>query len=359
MSNNLFKNLKIVDLSTVLAGPSVATFFAELGASVIKVENPKTGGDVTRTWKLKSEDANSNVSAYFSSVNFNKEYIELDIVSEEGYTALLKLISDADILITNFKYGDDAKFKLTSEEVRAINPSIIYAKLKGFDSIPERVAYDVVLQAETGYMHMNGTQESGPVKMPVAMMDVLAAHQLKEGILCALIQKAKTGKGAVVECSLEKAGLASLVNQATNYLMGGQVAESMGSLHPNIAPYGDIFYCTDERAIVLAVGSQKQFEKLCELLGDSSIASNALFANNQLRLSNRKEMCEQLQMLFNKQSRDYWMEQFIKHHIPAGAIKKMDEVMQNSVVNDMLLEEEISGLVTKRLASVAFAIKSL
>jgi len=355
----IFEGLKVVDLSTVLAGPSVASFFAELGASVIKVENPKTGGDVTRTWKLKTEEANSNISAYFSSVNFNKEYVELDIASEEGYAALQKFISNADILITNFKHGDDVKFKLTSEEVRAINPSIIYAKLKGFDSIPERVAYDVVLQAETGYMYMNGTQESGPVKMPVAMMDVLAAHQLKEGILCALIQKAKTGKGAVAECSLEKAGLASLVNQATNYLMGGQVAERMGSLHPNIAPYGDIFYCNDEKAIVLAVGSQKQFEKLCELLGDAYIGSNALFSNNQLRLSNRKEMCTQLQVHFKKQSRDYWMEQFIKHHIPAGAIKKMDEVMQNDLASEMLLEEEINGVATKRLASVAFALKEL
>jgi crotonobetainyl-CoA:carnitine CoA-transferase CaiB-like acyl-CoA transferase len=357
--NSLFKDLKVVDLSTVLAGPSVATFFAELGASVIKVENPKTGGDVTRTWKLKNEDANSNISAYFSSVNFNKEYVALDIASDDGYIQLLQLIADADILITNFKYGDDVKFKLSTEQIRAINPSIIYAKLRGFDSIPERVAYDVVLQAETGYMYMNGTPESGPVKMPVAMMDVLAAHQLKEGILCALIQKAKTGKGAIVECSLEKAGLASLVNQGTNFLMGEHVAERMGSLHPNIAPYGDIFYCKDDKAIVLAIGSQKQFAKLCELLGDASLATHPLFANNQLRLTNREAMCEQLKELFKMQQRDYWMAKFIQHHIPAGAIKRMDEVMQNDVVQCMLLEEEINGVATKRVASAAFTLTEL
>jgi crotonobetainyl-CoA:carnitine CoA-transferase CaiB-like acyl-CoA transferase len=355
--NSLFKNLNVVDLSTVLAGPSVATFFAELGAKVIKVENPKTGGDVTRTWKLESEDPLSNVSAYFSSVNYNKEYVELDIASEEGYASLQELIRNADILITNFKHGDDVKFKLTSEQIRSINPSVIYAKLKGFDSIPERVAYDVVLQAETGYMHMNGTTESGPVKMPVAMMDVLAAHQLKEGILCALIQRATTGKGCVVECSLEKAGLASLVNQGTNYLMGGHVAERMGSLHPNIAPYGDVFYCSDDKAIVLAVGSQKQFSKLCELLGDASLATNNLYFNNQLRLANRKSMCEQLQVLFAKGSRDEWMQLFIANHIPAGAIKKMDEVMENKIAQDMLLEEKINGVNTKRLASVAFSLR--
>lgn len=110
--NSLFKDLKVVDLSTVLAGPSVATFFAELGAHVIKIENPKTGGDVTRTWKLKNEDANSNISAYFSAVNYHKQYLQLDIASEEGYAKLKELLSNADILITNFKYGDDVKFKL-------------------------------------------------------------------------------------------------------------------------------------------------------------------------------------------------------------------------------------------------------
>lgn len=357
--NSLFKDLKVVDLSTVLAGPSVATFFAELGAHVIKIENPKTGGDVTRTWKLKNEDANSNISAYFSAVNYHKQYLQLDIASEEGYAKLKELLSNADILITNFKYGDDVKFKLEAEQIRAINPSIIYAKLRGFDSIPERVAYDVVLQAETGYMYMNGTPESGPVKMPVAMMDVLAAHQLKEGILCALFQKVKTGKGAVVECSLEKAGLASLVNQATNYLMGAHVAKRMGSLHPNIAPYGDIFYCKDEKALVLAVGSQKQFAKLCELLGNPSLATHPHFENNQLRLMHRDAMCKALQELFMAQSRAYWMDLFIKHHIPAGAIKSMNEVMQNPIAQEMLLEEDIDGVQTKRLASVAFALKTL
>ncbi len=355
----IFEGLKVVDLSTVLAGPSVATFFAELGAQVIKVENPKTGGDVTRTWKLESEDATSNISAYFSSVNYNKEYIELDIASEEGHASLKQLIREADILITNFKHGDDVKFNLTPQQVRSINPTIIYAQLKGFNSIPERVAYDVVLQAETGYMYMNGTTVSGPVKMPVAMMDVLAAHQLKEGILCALIQKAKTGKGCVVESSLEKAGLASLVNQATNYLMGGHIAERMGSLHPNIAPYGDIFYCKDEKAIVLAVGSQKQFQKLCESLGDASIASHELYSNNQLRLANRNQLCAQLQVLFSRKTRDEWMQLFIANHIPAGAIKKMDEVMENTVAKEMFLAEEINGVATKRLASVAFSLREL
>lgn len=355
----LFEDLKVLDLSSVLAGPSVATFFAELGARVIKVENPRTGGDVTRSWKLQSEDPNSPVSAYFASVNYKKQYLELDLTSEEGYSDLMKLIADSDVLVTNFKYGDDVKLKLTPEQIQAVNPTLIYARLRGFDSRPERVAYDVVLQAETGFMHMNGTEESGPVKMPVALMDVLAAHQLKEGILCALIQKLKTGKGSVVDCSLEKAGLASLVNQSANYLMAGYIPTRMGSKHPNIAPYGDVFECKDKKSLVLAVGSQKQFENLCRILGDVSIAMNELFSDNQRRLMNREALNQRLSDLFIAKSRDEWMELFHQNHIPAGAVKEMDEVLENPVVREMELAEEIAGVPTMRLASAAFTIREL
>lgn len=357
--NQLFKELKVVDLSTVLAGPSVATFFSELGADVIKIENPRTGGDVTRSWKLETENTNSNVSAYFSSINYKKKYIELDISTEEGYSVLLPLIQDADILITNFKHGDDKKFKLTPDEVQAINPFIIYARLKGFDSMPQRVAYDVVLQAETGFMHMNGTVDSGPVKMPVAMMDVLAAHQLKEGILCALIQKLKTGKGSTVECSLEKAGIASLVNQATNYLMAGHDAERMGSLHPNIAPYGEIFYGSDNKGIVLAVGSDKQFKTLCSILNAQILTREEKFANNQNRVIHRQELSDLLQSYFTMKKRDEWMDLLIMHQIPAGAIRRISEVMESNVAKTMILEEEIQGVYTKRIASVGFHLSDL
>ena len=184
----IFNNLKVVELASVLAGPSVGMFFAELGAQVIKVEHPEHP-DVTRSWKIASENKEESASAYFSSINYKKEYIHLNLNKENDHFQLIELLKDTDILLTNFKKGDVEKFNLTDDLLLEVNPRLIHGKISGFGSDSDRVAYDLILQAETGFMSMNGTEDSGPVKMPVALIDVLAAHQLKEGILCALLER--------------------------------------------------------------------------------------------------------------------------------------------------------------------------
>jgi crotonobetainyl-CoA:carnitine CoA-transferase CaiB-like acyl-CoA transferase len=355
--STIFSGLKVLDLSTVLAGPSVATFFAELGATVTKIENPRTSGDVTRSWKLPGESADSNISAYFSAVNYRKTYLFLDIGDEANRQQLEQLISESDVVIVNFKHGDDQRFRLTPEDLRPLNNDLIYARLTGFTGQPERVAYDVVLQAETGYMFMNGTPQSGPVKMPVAMMDVLAAHQLKEGILCALIKRLQTGKGSIVNCSLEKAGLSALANQASNYLMAGHIPVRLGSRHPNIAPYGETFVCADGKEIVLAVGSDKQFLTLCQLLGAPELSSEEVYIDNTRRVENRKRLAETLSPHFAKQHSEELLQKLIEKNVPAGIIRPMDAVMQNPVAQSMILEENISGITTRRMQSAAFTIE--
>lgn len=349
----LFSGLKILDLSTVLAGPSVATFFAELGAQVIKVENPRVP-DVTRSWKLPSEDPTAKVSAYFSSINYNKSYLQLNLLSEADRQEIERLIKASDVMITNFKHGDADKFNLNWKDVSNLNPRLILAQLSGYSSQPERVAYDVVLQAETGFMFMNGTPDSGPVKMPVAMVDVLAAHQLKEGILSALLLREKTGKGALVDCSLEKAALASLVNQSSNYLMTGHVPQRLGSLHPNIAPYGETFTCSDGKTLVLAIGSDKQFEQLCILLGLPELTVDPRFFSNTQRVMNRKELAEILGLVFSSARGEDWIEKMHSLHLPAGLVKNMAEVLAGAAAQAMVLTETIDGVTTKRLSSVAF-----
>jgi crotonobetainyl-CoA:carnitine CoA-transferase CaiB-like acyl-CoA transferase len=356
---SLFEGLRILDFSTVLAGPSVATFFAELGARVVKIENPRTQGDVTRSWKLPSEERSSSISAYFASVNYKKEYIFIDAGDNATRAKIEELVASSDVIIVNFKHGDDEKFRLTPEDIKAIKSDMIYAKLSGFSSNPERLAYDVVLQAETGYMHINGTPESGPVKMPVAMIDVLAAHQLKEGILCAMIRKLQTGEGSLVSCSLEKAGLSALVNQASNYLMAGQVPERIGSLHPNIAPYGETFQCADGKQIVLAIGSNKQFQLLCEILGAPSLHALTEFEDNAQRVRHRILLKENLSILFAKFNSKILLNQLIAADVPAGAIREMDEVMENSIARKMVLDELIDGVLTKRMQSAAFTLDPL
>jgi crotonobetainyl-CoA:carnitine CoA-transferase CaiB-like acyl-CoA transferase len=267
------KKLKIIDLSTVLAGPSAGTFFAELGAEVIKIEHPNNK-DVTRSWKLPNEDKDSEVSAYFSSVNYKKHYRFLDLKQPNDHQELMQLVENADVVLMNFKRGDQEKLGITDEELRTQNNALIIGKISGFGDDSDRVAYDLILQAESGIMSMNGTPESGPLKMPIALIDVLAAHHLKEGLLLALLEKATQSNysGQTVSVSLYDAAISSLVNQASNYLMGGNIPKPIGSLHPNIAPYGELFTTKDGVQITFAIGSNRHFQLLCQELGCEHLA---------------------------------------------------------------------------------------
>jgi crotonobetainyl-CoA:carnitine CoA-transferase CaiB-like acyl-CoA transferase len=352
---SVFKGLKVVELASVLAGPAVGMFFAELGANVIKIENKKTNGDVTRNWKSSNEKT-ENTSAYFSSVNWGKEHLFLDYTDEKDFSQLLSLCKEADVIICNFKYGDAQKFNLSYLDLKKNNKKVIYAQLNGFKSQPERVAFDVVLQAECGYMYMNGQIGSPPTKMPLAMMDLLGAHQLKEGVLLALLKKEKTGKGSLVETSLEEAALSSLANQATNWLMNQEIPQRLGSMHPNIAPYGDIFTTKDNKLLVTAIGSNKQFASFCNLLERKEIATEDKFSTNQNRLKNRIALQEILGTLIRDHNRDELITQCIEKSIPIGGIKNMKEVFSSKTAQNMLLEEIVNGEKTTRIKSIAFKI---
>jgi crotonobetainyl-CoA:carnitine CoA-transferase CaiB-like acyl-CoA transferase len=351
-----FSKLKVVELASVLAGPSVGMFFAEMGASVIKVENKKTNGDVTRSWKLANEKKEA-LSAYFSSINWGKEHLFIDYGNSEEHQQVLDLIKNADIVICNFKKGAAKKFNFDYSSLKKSNSKLIYAQLNGFKSSPERVAFDVVLQAECGYMFMNGQTDSPPTKMPLALMDILAAHQLKEGILVALLKRFSTGKGSLVTSSLEETAISSLANQATNWLMNKKIPQRIGSLHPNIAPYGDLFITKDQKEIVLAIGSDIQFQKFCTLIGNASLAENELYSTNENRVKNRTELQNELAQFINQFERDYLIEQCINKGIPMGAIKNMQEVFNSQTAQNMILEEVVNGQETRRVKSIAFEIK--
>ncbi|MBI2259519.1 MAG: CoA transferase [Flavobacteriia bacterium] len=352
----MFSNLKVIDLSTVLAGPSVATFFAELGATVIKYENP-TIADVTRTWKLPTEDANSSISAYFSSVNFGKTYLKLNLNNEIEKKILFEELKTTDILITNFKKGDAEKFSLSDSILQQINPRLIHGKINGFGEDSDRVAYDLILQAESGFMSMNGTEDSGPIKMPVALIDVLAAHHLKEGILLALIEREKSNLGKIISVSLYDAAVCSLVNQASNYLMEKKVAKPIGSLHPNIAPYGEIFITSDHKKVTFAIGSDMHFVRLCHFLGLEYLPDEESFNTNQNRVLNRTILFEILQneiIKLESTSISSWANEF---HVPFGIIKEIDEVLNDKAIQSLIKEEKIDTVVSKRISSIAFKDK--
>lgn len=353
---DFFKGLKVVDCSSVLAGPQVGTFFSELGAHVLKFENAKTNGDVTRTWHTPFE-SKEKISSYYSSINYKKEIHFVDLSNEVDIARIHAELETADIILTNFKSGDSKKFQLDAELLSKKFPQLIQGIIRGFEFEIDRLAYDVVLQAETGFMFMNGPEDGPPAKMPVALIDVIAAHQLKEGILCALIQKTKNGKGSCVEVSLEKAALASLVNQASYFLMTGNIPKRMGSLHPNIAPYGELVSTQDEKWIVLAVGSDDQFRKLCGLLSNEEVSHDIRFTSNTARVKNRIALQEILQNEFQKINCSAFELHAQLNGIPYGRVRNMKEVFEREAASTCILKEVIEGHETQRTASVAFNIR--
>ncbi|MCW3086002.1 MAG: CoA transferase [Bacteroidetes bacterium] len=353
-----FKDLKVVELANVLAGPAVGMFFSELGADVVKIENKLTGGDVTRSWKLSCEDPAAEISAYYASVNWNKKSVFIDMNISEEKQQVYELLKNAEIVISNYKLGDDTKLGMDYESIKKINPAIIYASITGFGAAIKRTAYDLVLQAETGFMHMNGTPESGPVKMPVALIDLLAAHQLKEGILIAMIKKLKTGEGSHVSVSLYDSAVASLANQASNWLMAGADPQPIGSLHPNIAPYGELFTTADQKKMVLAVGNNKQFEQLCTILNCTALITDQKFSTNTSRVKNRAELHALLLPFFQHSDSKTLMEQLIKKDVPAGIIQSLKEVFENESAKKLIhTQKNENGSLSVNVRTAVFDLK--
>ncbi|MCH8558441.1 MAG: CoA transferase [Balneolia bacterium] len=324
----ILEGMRVVEMAAVLAGPSVGMFLAELGAEVVKIEHPGTQGDVTRSWQLTGEKPDGGRSSYFSSVNWGKTSLMLDVTKPKDRERLEDEIREADIMITSFKPGDAVKLRLSYEHVKAIRPEIIYGSITGFGPDDPRTAYDALLQAETGFMYLNREPDGKPMKMPVALIDILAAHHLKELVLCAVIHRLKTGEGSHVETSLFEAAVSSLANQAGSWLYAGAEPEPMGSEHPHIYPYGNSFATGDGRDIVLAVGNNAQFRNLCIALGDETIAADSRFSTNPARSANRKELDLVLENLFQKvEGTTAFIGKLHELRVPAGMVKKVSEAI--------------------------------
>ncbi|KYG72507.1 CaiB/BaiF CoA transferase family protein [Roseivirga echinicomitans] len=335
------KKLKIIELASVLAGPSVGQFFAELGAEVIKVESPRTGGDVTRSWRFKGEKMNGTVSAYFTSVNWGKKSLAIDLNNKEERAMLYKLIKGADIVIASYKPGDAEKLGVDYKTLKEINPALIYGQITGYGLNNPKVGYDAVIQAESGFMSINGELGAAPLKMPVALIDVLAGHQLKEAILVALIEQMESGQGKFVQVALIDAAISALVNQGANWLVGQNQPKSMGNIHPNIAPYGEIFMTKDQCHLLLAVGNDKQFSKLCKIL---KINEMHRFSTNQERVENRADLNRMLSDEIENWSSVELMEVLMNEQVPAGLVTTIGEALDHGESHWFLKAEGFTGL---------------
>ncbi|MFZ9046999.1 MAG: CaiB/BaiF CoA transferase family protein [Cyclobacteriaceae bacterium] len=357
-NHSIFSNLRILEFSSVLAGPAVGMFFAELGAQVIKLENIHAGGDITRNWKMSAEGPSTAASAYYHSVNWNKESRFVDLCDEQVKSDIYELVKQTDIVIANFRYGSAEKLGMDYNTFKKINQGILYGSISAYGKRDPRPGFDVSMQAETGWAYMNGEEAGPPIKMPVALIDILAAHQLKEGLLIGLMKRLKTGKGSEVHVSLFAASIATLANQASNWLNLGVLPERKGSKHPNIAPYGDILNTKDGIQMMLTTGTQGQFVQLCDTLNLSWMITDPKYITNASRLKHRSVLIEKLQAqasLFTLQeleARDPKIKSLM------SPIQNLQQVFENPEAKSMVLRQtEADGSESKRVATVAFKIE--
>ena len=347
-SSSPLRDLLVLELASVLAGPSVGMFFAEHGARVIKVEPP--GGDVTRRWHLASEDAADDRPAYFCAVNWGKESVVLNLRTEAGQGALHQLVVRADVVVSSYRPGQAARLGADAETLRAINPRLVVVEVTGYGPEDDRAGYDAVIQAESGFTYLNGSPEGPPTKMPVALVDVLAAHQLKEAALVALLARERTGAGTTVRVSLLSAAVASLANQATNWLTAGVSPQRLGSAHPNIAPYGTP-YATASGDLVLAVGTDRQFASLVALLGLGALAEDPRFATNAGRVQNREALDALLMEALAQRERDGLLDELAEWGVPVGAVRDLPAVFRQPEAERLVLRDEDGHAAVRTVAS--------
>lgn len=333
------QGLRVLELASILAGPTTGQFLAELGAEVIKVENPATSGDPTRSWRLAAETGEGTVSAYFSCANWGKRSIALNLASDSGRRVVHDLCRSSDVVIASFKPGDDRKLGLDPQTLQGLNERLIYAQISAYGGSDSRPGFDAIIQAESGFTYMNGESDGQPLKMPVALVDLLAAHQLKEAILLALLTRERTGRGRLIHVALLDAALASLANQASNYLMAGVIPRRMGSEHPNIVPYGAIYRLGDGRELVLAVGTQRQWHALADAIGQAPLATDPRFADNQARVSNRRELHDLLSTAFRDLDSASAAQRLRSAGVPFGFVNDMRQAFEQQEAGRVLLHD--------------------
>jgi crotonobetainyl-CoA:carnitine CoA-transferase CaiB-like acyl-CoA transferase len=335
-------NLRILDFSRVLAGPFATMLLADLGAEVIKVERPGSGDD-TRAWGPPYDERGQ--ATYFDAVNRNKLSVALDFGTAEGLAKAKALAAEADVLVENFRPGLLEGFGLGYADLQAANPGLIYCSITGFGRTEQAAAlpgYDLLVQALGGLMSITGEPDGEPQKVGVALVDVLAGLFATVGILAALRHRDASGEGQLVEVNLLSSLLASLVNQASSYTVAGVVPKRMGNEHPSIAPYA--LYQTANGHIVLAVGNDRQFRALCDILGAPELAEEPRYLTNPARVHNRVALRGQLEAALAARAAAEWVPLMTEVRIPAGAVNDMAGAFELAETLGLAPIVEMAGL---------------
>jgi crotonobetainyl-CoA:carnitine CoA-transferase CaiB-like acyl-CoA transferase len=335
--------IRVLELARILAGPWAGQLLADLGAQVVKVERPGSGDD-TRSWGPPFVEGEGS-AAYFHACNRGKSSVSIDFESDEGRSRIRALAADADIIIENFKVGGLAKYGLDYAALAALNPRLIYCSITGFGQdgpYAPRAGYDFMIQGMGGIMSLTGDPAGEPQKTGVAFADIFTGVYASNAILAALHGRAATGKGCHIDMALLDTQVAVLANQAMNYLVSGTAPRRLGNAHPNIAPYQT--FEVQDGWLIVAVGNDGQFRKLCQLLGLLSAAEDPRFASNSLRVGNRDALAAALSPALALRRKDELLAALAAAGVPAGPINDVAEVFADPQIVARGLRLDLGGM---------------
>jgi crotonobetainyl-CoA:carnitine CoA-transferase CaiB-like acyl-CoA transferase len=327
--------LRVLELARILAGPWAGQLLADLGADVIKVERTGSGDD-TRSWGppfVEGTDGNHIGSAYFHAANRGKRSIEMDFESDDGRRIVRKLAARSDVLIENFKVGGLAKFGLDYRSLAPDCPRLIYCSVTGFGQdgpYAKRAGYDLMAQGMGGIMDLTGMADGEPTRIGIPVSDIFTGVYSVVGILAALAEREKTGKGCYVDAALVDSTVGVLSNQAMNYLVSGNVPKRIGNAHANIVPY-QVFPVADGH-IIVATGNDNQYVKFCNVIGGPELAQNPAYRDNVGRLKHREELVGKLSALTARMKRDELLDKLEAQQVPAGPINNLEQVFNDPQV---------------------------
>ncbi|ERI52647.1 CoA transferase [Pseudomonas sp. EGD-AK9] len=358
-------HIRVLDLSRVLAGPWAGQIFGDLGAEVIKVERPGSGDD-TRHWGppyIKDTEGNdSREAAYFQSANRNKQSLTLDFTLPEGQRLIRELVPQCDVLLENFKVGGLAAYGLDYESLKALNPRLIYCSITGFGQTgpyAKRAGYDFMIQGLGGLMSLTGRPEgeegAGPMKVGVALTDILTGLYATVGVLAALNQREQSGIGQHIDVALLDVQVACLANQAMNYLATGVAPKRLGNAHPNIVPYQDLPSADGD--FILAVGNDGQFRKFCEVAGLPALADDPRFSTNKARVAHRGELIPLLRQATVFKTTAQWIELLEAAGVPCGPINDLAQVFADPQVRARGLRLDLPNALGSSTPQVASPLR--
>ena len=358
-------HIRVLDLSRVLAGPWAGQILGDLGAEVIKVERPGTGDD-TRHWGppflRDAEGENTSEAAYYLTANRNKQSLTLDFTRPEGQRIIRQLVAQCDVLLENFKVGGLAAYGLDYQSLKEVNPRLVYCSITGFGQdgpYASRAGYDYMIQGLGGLMSLTGRAEgeegAGPVKVGVALTDILTGLYATVGVLAALNHREQSGVGQHVDTALLDVQVACLGNQALNYLTTGVAPKRMGNAHPNIVPYQD--FPTADGDIILTVGNDGQFRKFAEVAGHPEWADDPRFASNKARVAHRAELIPLIRQATVYRTTAQWLTALEQAGVPCGPINDLAQVFADPQVQHRGLRLEMPHPLAGTVPQVASPLR--